>query len=802
MAVRIWGLAVAALLLAANDRPPSVTTGEIRNYAKERVDSRFYPLGDIAAWETDLKQVLQTGTPDQAAASLAAKYHVQPDVMRRLVPLWVRAKTDEYAPDRTAASRRALREQLLQIAHLPDRKQLTLQIVAEALATTATSGNMGDDGCSARDFDALLQGAADRAADAWIVANSATCADNFARAMAVAPERSMPALIRQANYGGITAPRDKLPLMAWLIRPESLAHVAPADRSTVRAILTRDYAEALLDAGLSDQAIALIESLPDDIRKRALDPDRPLVHATIDAMDVTLDDGKRDAGLVFTLAAAYAVRGRAADARRITAGLPEMAEAPKLLACAQSLNIEARRPQCAPGKLQDAEVPALLTLALGPSGDDPYPVAELLFGMDGRSSFHGPWADLICQIFADASYEQQCADLRQAAREHALGDNWWEKEEARRAIAAIDALHLDDLPALRSELGAALVAYAGDVRPAPATRVRTSIDPAPVPFAERPLPAHFATRLQAQAWPKQFARLPDGHVPVRFEQKGNQVAAITLSQDLDPNGEVTPGGYWVVLSADGGRHWQPPLYTGLAANFPYVVVENSAMPMLAGDSLAIEVEVAEIDTASITYPPVGLRTRRRAKGLFLTLPLADLQRDSNDDGFTDIEARHLLLDAPATPTPDVVRLGSDDPTHRCAAQPSRDTMARIVALDRIFHVRAVPLIEQPDRKDTASFGNWKTAASSERRPLFLSGDPADFACITADRPILVYTPAGIDKLRHFSPDFRTLEMPKIIFNRARDRGFVRWSLGWTGGTLRLRWVNGTWETDVISSWIT
>lgn len=801
MSVRIWRLAVAALLLAANDGPLSLTTAEIRSYAKERVESRFYPLGDIAAWETDLKQFLLSGTPDQAAASLAAKYHIQPDAMRRLVPLWVRAKTDQYAPGRTAASRRALREQLLQIARLPDRKQLTLQIIAEALETTAANGDMRDTGCSAEDFDALLRGAADRAADAWIIANSATCTGNFARAMAVAPDRAMPALIRQANYGGITAPKDKLPLMAWLIRPESLAHVAPADRDLVRAILTRDYAGDLLDAGLSDRAIALMESLPDDIRKRALDPDRPLVHATIDAMDVTFDGDKRDAGFALTLAAAYAVRGQIADAREVAANLPDMTKAQKLLNCVQTLDLEASSPSCDPGQLGDVEGPALLALAISPSGADPYPVAELLFGMNGRSSFHGPWAKLICEIFTDASYQQQCADVRLASREHALDDNGWQKEEARRAIAAIDALNLDGMPALRTELSDALVAYAGDVRPAPTAQVRASIDPAPVPFAQQSLPARFAARMQAKAWPKRFGPLPSGHLPVRFEQRGNQVAAITLSQDLDPNGEVTPGGYWVVLSADGGRHWQLPLYTGLAANFPYVVVENSSMPMLAGDSFDIEVEVAEIDTASITYPPVGLRTRRRAKGIFLTLPLAELQRDSNDDGFTDIEAHHLLLDAPATSTPDVVRLGSD-PTHECAAQPSRETLALTVALDRIFHVRAVPLIEQPDRKGTALFGNWKTAASSDRRPLFLSGDPADFACITADQPILVYTPAGMEKLRHFSPDFRTLEMPKIIFNRTLDRGFVRWSLGWTGGTLRLRWVDGAWKTDVISSWIT
>ena len=65
---------------------------------------------------------------------------------------------------------------------------------------------------------------------------------------------------------------------------------------------------------------------------------------------------------------------------------------------------------------------------------------------------------------------------------------------------------------------------------------------------------------------------------------------------------------YIVLSDDNGRSWQPPLYTGLAERFPYVVRPASALPLRKGDTIQLDVVIAEIDTATISYPPVGLRT--------------------------------------------------------------------------------------------------------------------------------------------------------------------------------------------------
>ncbi|WP_425228449.1 hypothetical protein [Sphingomonas sp.] len=209
--------------------------------------------------------------------------------------------------------------------------------------------------------------------------------------------------------------------------------------------------------------------------------------------------------------------------------------------------------------------------------------------------------------------------------------------------------------------------------------------------------------------------------------------------------------------------------------------------------------MAELDTASITYPPVMLRTRRRARELYLSIPLAALQRDADGDGLTDIAAHHLLLDQPAGERPFVV---GSDAAGACTA-PSREAAARAAVLAELFDPAGQAIVEPVDRPaGQLAITGWQRAAAAADRPLFLLGDPADFACLRPTRPMLVYTRAQIAALARFSPGFHVLEVPPIVFNRAHDRGFVRWSSGWAGGTYRLRWIGGRWAVDTISSWVT
>src|SRR5262249_6071933 len=117
-----------------------------------------------------------------------------------------------------------------------------------------------------------------------------------------------------------------------------------------------------------------------------------------------------------------------------------------------------------------------------------------------------------------------------------------------------------------------------------------------------------------------------------------------LSSALDPTGEIGLGAYWVLHSSDGGQTWDAPLYTGLRENDPYFVPPASKLRLLHGDHLEVEVEIHEIDPESITFPPVGLRTKREEKGLMLEMPWEALRRDSDHDGLTDLVEERMGTD--------------------------------------------------------------------------------------------------------------------------------------------------------------
>ena len=274
---------------------------------------------------------------------------------------------------------------------------------------------------------------------------------------------------------------------------------------------------------------------------------------------------------------------------------------------------------------------------------------------------------------------------------------------------------------------------------------------------------------------------------------------------------MSRGGYWVHLSNDGGKTWQKPLYTGLADLYPYVVLPDSKMPLFDGNTLDLAVDVQELDTSSITYPPVGLRSLRRQTNLYLKIPIADLTRDSVGDGLTDITREHLLLEPHApggdNQTPFLVGTG---PSAKCGLVESPEQKALVLLLEKLFSVHTGAIIEPVDR-DTGSADAAiasEMAAASRRdpnsvdRPIFLLGAPTDFACLQTDRMMIVYSETDIARLLRTTPDFHAVSLSKIVYDRAHDRGYVSWSAGWSGGTDRLRLVNGEWVLDVISSWIT
>ncbi|HEV7660521.1 MAG TPA: hypothetical protein VGO55_11820 [Allosphingosinicella sp.] len=799
--------ALAALVLTGNAPPraPDPSAEELASLRTDTSNYRSYPQPEIVAWEEEFRRALGDGSLDRAAAAVAPRFGLTTAEMRELGRLWVLGRAHSLDGRGNAAGIAAMREQWLALLARNRRAPLMLQAVAEGLDA------LGE--CRAEDFAAMMAGSADPAADAWTIANRATCADNFLRAAAAAPGRTIPALIRFAHYGTLRA-GDALPLYEVLTGPAALDRIAAADRPALAAWLYARRAELLFRTGLTERAAALIESLPEEMRNRMLVRSAGRFTAMVDGLPVTIVEERADESLKLNLAAAYALAGRTAQAEALFASLAGTTAAHRAFACAGPPEPGPQRPQGPQGS-SCAQIPheqrlenlidlLLLDHLLHHPADDPYPLAEA--GIAGSfTSASSTIAELRCRVFAEPQYADICGNARALplywiAQDPGDGDP---AADARQR-AALDALPLPGFAEARAATAAdfARVLAAGGAPAEPVRAARQSVTPAPAPYAELPLPAaRRGPRPAAAPPPRDVGTLPEGFEPVRIERSGERAVAISLSQTLDPTGEVSQGGYWVHLSTDGGRHWERPLYTGLADRFPYVVPRTSRLPLLSGDGLDLEVEIAELDTASITYPPVALRSRRQASNLYLRIPLAELARDGDGDGLTDIAERALLLDRARTDggTPFIV--GSDSGANCRAATPDR--IALIGLLQQLFSVRTNAIVEPVDRAPDAPLSaGWRGAGAAADRPVFIQGDPRDYLCLRPDRLMIVYGESDLAALGRFRPDFHAVTVPRIVYNRARDRGYVIWSAGWTGGTYRLRLVNGRWVFESISSWIT
>ena len=597
---------------------------------------------------------------------------------------------------------------------------------------------------------------------------------------------------------------DQLAVYRLLTTPEALGRIAEADRPSLSVWLYARYARLLFETGLTGRAVALIDGLPADLRGRVLELPAGSFTAHVEGVPITVRVDRRDEALKLALAAAYAAAGRAAEAESLFGSFSDMPAVRHAFDCAWAAGAP-EDASCAhlPYERRIGQTIDLLLLdhLLHHPDDDPYPLAETGFSTELGGGSSPAVVELRCRVFSEARFAEICDAARRARLYWLERGSPREIEEGRAALAA---LHVPGLAESRAEFAAALAplnaareaAYGRDLL------TRATVIPAPAPFAELPLPpAYRGPRPPVSRPDAGFGSLPEGFEPVRFERDGNRAVAISLSQTYDPTGEVSQGGYWVHLSDDGGRHWQPPLYTGLADRFPYVVPSTSRMTLLNGDRLDLEVEVAELDTASITYPPVALRSRRHATNLYLQIPLAELARDSNGDGITDVAAHRLLLDRARTDggTPFIV--GTDSSAH-CVA-PDRDRAAQVALLGQLFNDGGHALVEPLDRPrgDIGLMVGWRGAAAAPSRPIFIRGNARDYFCLRPNRLMIVYGESDLAELSRFHPDFHAIEVPQIVFNRARDRGYVQWSAGWTGGTYRLRLANGAWVLDQIGSWI-
>jgi hypothetical protein len=828
-----WLLAsVASPLMASTALVQTFTptAGDVAQLAKSESPSRGYGWAvQTEPFDKALLANLRSGSIPKAAKAMAPQAGLPAPLLEKIIALRLFLQQHKY-DHMVEDNRTALRRRILGLVPQVQGQELGTLLLAEMIDA------IGDERGS--DVDTLVSAAPDKARMATLVAPIIGGKSAYAHAAALAGPAAMPVLIRWAKSGDIDG-ADKLALYDWLASPAALAQIDPAQRADFSVRFLRKSLSTLLYHGLDREALSRLDAMAPAVRDRVLSTTEKLSNSvTVAGIEINFDDddevvtveevavadsnGKittssattakpepadpfdRDAGaLRLGLAEAYLMADRPDDTRRMLDGLVDLAGLRAGFDCMFG-KADAKPETCGvkPDSFpKEGHLARLLLLdaALNRKGEDPYLIAEFMAGATTPSGqFAG--AQLACRVFSSQQFPGLCAAAMwrgyNAPEDEGKVFSHPSSEEQADVARAL-GLTVPDYTARRARLMAAM-----PPKPAPPpgwhTGKRETVIASAPDYQEKPIPSAFL-RPHAPAAPKGLSRLPAGFMPVRMERQGNTAVAVSVSQTLDPVGEISPGGYWLHVSHDGGKHWKQPLYTGLVARWPYVAKAASALPLIAGNRVQLAVDVAEIDTASIMYPPVVTRNRREMPNRFLSISLKDLARDSDGDGISDVVAHHLLLDQPDTIRPYAV--GSDK-AGTCGGLASPERIALMAVLARIADPSAQAIIEPVKRTLPLSMLGWQGTDAAPARPAMLQGRAEDFHCLKVDRPVLVFNTAAIEAMKPLSPDFHAIDMPPIIFNRDKTRGFVSWSAGWAGGTLRLRLIDGRWKIDDIRQWIT
>jgi len=551
---------------------------------------------------------------------------------------------------------------------------------------------------------------------------------------------------------------------------------------------------ALLAAGLQREAAAAFAAIPSAEREAVLIFESKEQEGHVDRLEF----GVRLTPLRAELAAALFLEGDRDLARRIAAAPPASTK---------------------PGERPDEDLQSLelvRDVIDHLSGEAPGEAFDTLdHAVVARSAFlsraERPRRRLFARLARQSGYDEFVRELLPDADSSAAPSEGLPERLAAQVAACRTQAAQADADAAR-QFGAGPTK--SDADPAAELIARRLAAPPLHVFSERPLPANVAPWNPADKERAQLTtalerwKLP-GLFPVRVERDGRRVTAIGLAQDYDPVGEISGGAYWIVRSEDGGKTWGRPLYTGLRTMQPYSIRSFSRLPLVAGDHLHIEADIRELDTSVISLPPISRSFKREQSGLYLDAAWADLERDSDGDGLTDLAEERLLTDPlVADSDGDGIPDGADPLPHVAgSAKPSLRGEVIAAALAAASDDGALKPILTGDPGGQDAAGTDSSAmrldgvALTSSRTTFIEGDRRDFAGLSFGGRVVVLAPAEAELARkRFGVHFPALI--KVFVDHSGTKALVIWNAQWYGETLRLRKEGGKWKSEQVSSWIT
>ena len=292
---------------------------------------------------------------------------------------------------------------------------------------------------------------------------------------------------------------------------------------------------------------------------------------------------------------------------------------------------------------------------------------------------------------------------------------------------------------------------------------------------------------------------------VRLERKENKIVVIYTSSVLDPTGEISGGGYWILSSDDGGKNWDEPYYTGLQLFFPYIIMPNSKLPLITDDGLNIEVIDKELDKSSISFPPMGLRPLREVKNIYINVKLDDLSKDQDQDGLTDLFEYKIGLSYLSSDT------DNDGISDRIDSLPlipyeqvdqAKNDLALALA-EKLLGYRKQALVVG-FRKNPANIADIGNPAPEKilDQTMFLFGSSEIFRNTELPfRLIVSNSPEFLDR-QDQNGVFYPVRMSWVFSRADGNRHYIDWTASWAGGAFSVMKSEDGYKLVSHSDWVT
>ena len=214
-----------------------------------------------------------------------------------------------------------------------------------------------------------------------------------------------------------------------------------------------------------------------------------------------------------------------------------------------------------------------------------------------------------------------------------------------------------------------------------------------------------------------------------------------------------------------------------------------------------------LDIQSITFPPVALATKTERDNVYLEFALAEVTRDTDGDGLTDI-VEHRLGTGVATEDSDRDGLRDDldgvplVPYDAGAVGTARIASAFLQAVHGSESAGLItglagdraPEVEQVLRDILDS----PHPAIEPEQTLFVSADPALFAGVNPRLRVIVSGKPSPGAAGVFYP----LALGQVFVNHDASRVYLIWSAGWQGGEILLTGGPAHYTIHHVRRWIT